>query len=201
MPPWAPGIGAAVPGRHHCRVLVPAQRRTGTGAESVRRDTEVVQQQLRLRLVENQEQLLRMAREISLRQVNPEQFMHQASDFVRARPEIISLTWMQADASVKATHLALNVPMQPMGWTWLTTGKTCTTRCSKPWNRKGVQAGSRTQPAGLHAALYQPVGVQSHLAAHPLIDRSGFNGTLVAEYSLEALMRYLVPRDGPAGTP
>ena len=29
----------------------------------------------------------------------------------------------------------------------------------------------------------------------PLIDRSGFNGTLVAEYSLEALMRYLVPRD------
>ena len=38
--------------------------------ESVRRDTEVVQQQLRLRLVENQEQLLRLAREISLRQVN-----------------------------------------------------------------------------------------------------------------------------------
>ena len=39
--------------------------------ESVRRDTEVVQQQLRLRLVENQEQLLRLAREISLRQLYP----------------------------------------------------------------------------------------------------------------------------------
>ena len=42
----------------------------GREQESVRRDTEVVQQQLRLRLVENQEQLLRLAREISLRQVN-----------------------------------------------------------------------------------------------------------------------------------
>ena len=37
--------------------------------ESVKRDTEVVQQQVRLRMIESQEQLLRMAREISLKAV------------------------------------------------------------------------------------------------------------------------------------
>ena len=35
--------------------------------ESVKRDTEIAQQQIRLRLIENQEQLVRMAREIVTR--------------------------------------------------------------------------------------------------------------------------------------
>ena len=60
--------------------------------ESVKRDTEVVQQQIRLRLIENQEQLLRLGREISVKAVTPEQFMRQAGDFVRARPEVISVS-------------------------------------------------------------------------------------------------------------
>ena len=34
--------------------------------------------------------------------------------------------------------------------------------------------------------------IQVHV---PLVDRSGFIGSLVAEYSLESLMRYLVPRE------
>src|SRR5690606_32435423 len=69
---------------------------------SVKRETEVVQQQIRLRMIEGQEQLLRLAREISVRDVNPEQFQEQANDFVRARPEVIGLTWSQADGAVRA---------------------------------------------------------------------------------------------------
>ena len=38
--------------------------------QSLQRDTEVVQQQIRLRLIENQEQLTRMARELVTRQVD-----------------------------------------------------------------------------------------------------------------------------------
>ena len=167
--------------------------------ESVRRDTEVVQQQLRLRLVENQEQLLRLAREISLRQVNADQFMHQASDFVRARPELISLTWVQADAKVKATHLALNLPMQPIQ------GLDLSTDASQDDIYDPLQQAIEPKSAfKLARERGQPVYTQPYtnqlaskviLLHIPLIDRSGFNGTLVAEYSLEALMRYLVPRD------
>src|SRR3990167_1931551 len=77
--------------------------------ESVKRDTEVVQQQIRMRMIESQEQLLRLAREISIKAVNSEQFMSQASDFVRARPEVISVAWTQADETVKAAHSAMNL--------------------------------------------------------------------------------------------
>ena len=43
--------------------------------ESVKRDTEIAQQQVRLRLIENQEQLVRIAREIGTRALDPEQFV------------------------------------------------------------------------------------------------------------------------------
>ncbi|MFN5048070.1 MAG: PAS domain-containing sensor histidine kinase, partial [Roseateles sp.] len=39
-------------------------------AEAVKRDTEIAQQQIRLRLIENQEQLVRIAREIVTRAVD-----------------------------------------------------------------------------------------------------------------------------------
>ena len=81
--------------------------------ESVKRDTEVVQQQIRIRLIENQEQLLRLSREVSIRAVNPEQFMRQASDFVRARPEVLGVSWVQADATVRASRTAMSLPLSP----------------------------------------------------------------------------------------
>ena len=45
--------------------------------ESVKRDSEVAQQQIRLRLIENQEQLVRIAREIVTRTIDREQFLLQ----------------------------------------------------------------------------------------------------------------------------
>src|SRR3982751_6060845 len=47
--------------------------------ESVQRDAEIAQQQIRLRLIENQEQLVRMAREIVTRTVDSDEFLGQAS--------------------------------------------------------------------------------------------------------------------------
>src|SRR5690606_17906429 len=82
--------------------------------ESVRRDTEVVQQQIRLRLVENQEQLLRLSREISLRAVTPDQFMVQAGEFVRARPEVVSISWVRADERVIASQNSLALPLDSL---------------------------------------------------------------------------------------
>ena len=43
--------------------------------ESVKRDTEIAQQQIRLRLIENQEQLVRMAREIVTRALDRDEFL------------------------------------------------------------------------------------------------------------------------------
>jgi len=166
--------------------------------ESVKRDTEVVQQQIRLRMIENQEQLLRLAREISIKAVNSDQFMQQASDFVRARPEVISVAWSQADESVKAAHSAMNLYLPaPQG---LNLDPYSNALAADPLR----DAQAPQNAFKLAKERNQPVYSQPYingLAARviqiqvPLIDSSGFIGTLSAEYSLEALMRYMVPRE------
>ena len=62
--------------------------------ESVKRDTEIAQQQIRLRLIENQEQLVRIAREIGTRSIDVDEFSSQAESFTRERPEITNLVWV-----------------------------------------------------------------------------------------------------------
>ena len=65
--------------------------------ESVKRDTEIAQQQIRLRLIENQEQLVRMARELATKAIDQDELIGQSVSFVRERPEVVSLTWVGAD--------------------------------------------------------------------------------------------------------
>src|SRR4249920_2921877 len=47
--------------------------------ESVKRDTEIAQTQIRLRLIENQEQLVRIAREIVTKAIDANEFVAQAT--------------------------------------------------------------------------------------------------------------------------
>ena len=80
--------------------------------ESVKRDTEIVQQQIRLRLIENQEQLVRMAREVVTPAIDPEDFLGQAAGFVRERPEVVSLAWLQPNRNARSRYLSLNFPTE-----------------------------------------------------------------------------------------
>ncbi|HET9644712.1 MAG TPA: PAS domain-containing sensor histidine kinase, partial [Burkholderiaceae bacterium] len=74
--------------------------------ESVKRDTEIAQQQIRLRLIDNQEQLLRMAREVVLREVDVKGFVAQAEAFSRERPEVTHVSWINAKGQPKASYSA-----------------------------------------------------------------------------------------------
>ena len=62
--------------------------------EAVRRDTEVAQQQVRLRLIENHEQLTRMARELVSRTLDHDAFLVQAAAFTLEHPEVSNLIWL-----------------------------------------------------------------------------------------------------------
>ena len=72
--------------------------------ESVTRDTEIAQQQIRLRLIENQEQLVRMAREFVTRELVVADFTPQARTFANDRPEITQFAWLGADRKPRARH-------------------------------------------------------------------------------------------------
>src|ERR1700712_88768 len=78
--------------------------------ESVKRDTEIAQTQIRLRLIENQEQLVRIAREIVTRAIDHDQFLSQAAGLTRERAEITNLVWINAARAPKASYSATSFP-------------------------------------------------------------------------------------------
>ncbi len=160
--------------------------------ESVKRDAEIAQQQIRLRLIENQEHLVRMAREIASRGVDPEAFLEQAATFARERPEVPGLMWLDAKRKPRAhystrafsvdagTDGAASTPSLPVQG-----------RASEPETAFSTAQVLR-QPvySGAFADALRASVFQVHV---PLLDRGQFAGTLVAEYSVESLVRYFIP--------
>ncbi|WP_372527864.1 PAS domain S-box protein [Piscinibacter sp.] len=162
--------------------------------ESVKRDTEIAQQQIRLRLIENQEQLVRIAREIVTRAIDQDEFVGQATSFTRERPEINHLFWITTTRARKAAYSALSFHTE--------TGLT-----GDEYGASLPHEGKPSEPEAAFVAartLRQPVytrpfndsyGIPVIQVQVPLIDRAAFSGTLIAEYSVEALMRYFVPAE------
>ncbi len=160
--------------------------------ESVKRDTEIAQQQIRLRLIENQEQLVRIAREVVTRQIDAHEFSAQAQAFARDRPELTHVTWLSARrerrSSVGAAGFQAdglmsidgNDPSMPMP------------------NQSNAAALAFEAAKERRQPVYSPPFTDSNditvFQLHiPLIDRGGFAGVLIAEYNVEALLRYYVP--------
>ncbi len=162
--------------------------------ESVQRDTEIAQQQIRLRLIENQEQLFRIAREIVTGAVLIENFAQQAASFTQERPEVTGLIWIDANRERQGAYVAPLFALDsgnPLG----------------DLDKSMPRANQMTPPETSYLAtntLRQPVysgafvndlGVTVLQLHIPLIDRGIFSGDLIAEYSTESLLRFYVPTE------
>ena len=197
-------------------------------AESLKRDTEIAQQQLRLRLIENQEQLVRVARELDTRAIDADEFKFQAAGFIRERPEITQLLWLNSQREVRA-NISLTMPSanlsrpddRPELGTPPSSPTSARTRSRTPphltpqagphpsfgADKSIPQSGSPTEPERAFLAvrerrqpLYSPAftnneGQVVFQIQVPLIDRSAFSGVLIAEYSVDALLRFYVPTE------
>lgn len=158
--------------------------------ESVRRDTEIAQQQIRLRLIENQEQLVRVAREIVTRTIDTEEFLSQAAGFSRERPEITQLVWVNGRRNVRAAFSPNIFPKE--------------STAENPSLPREGQSSAPESAFGSARSLRRPVYSKQFINDQgqaviqiqvPLIERSVFSGVLIAEYSLENLIRYFVPTE------
>jgi PAS domain S-box-containing protein len=162
--------------------------------ESVRRDTEVTQQQIRLHLIENHETLVRMARELMLKQTDADEFTGQATAFTRDRPEITQLMWLNARRERRVSYWAPQYRAElPDGSRPEDPSLPEPTTGNAPFEAFSAAKDLR-QPmysATFKDALANPV-FQVHV---PLVERNTFAGTLVVEYSLEALVRFFVPEE------
>ena len=159
--------------------------------EAVKRDVEYAQQRLRLRLIERQEQVMRLARDISNKDVKLDQFASRAEALVQQYPEYHSLTWLDERRKVVAIQSASSIMRSER----LLPGST-------------LGLGETENHYSLARDLMQPIYGQLDPKDHselngallqlltPLSNEKGkFSGVLLAEYSMEGLLRYGVPSE------
>src|SRR4051812_1773675 len=144
--------------------------------EAVSRDVEYAQQRLRLRLLERQEQLMRIARDISNKEVDPEDFVGRSEALVLQYPELQALAWIDDRRRVKAAYAGPSVGPQQQ-------------RSAGDVIRSGETEATFLLVRDVQQPVYsQPVGgtdpnplLQLHV---PLAERARFAGVLLAEYSI-----------------
>jgi hypothetical protein len=162
--------------------------------EAVKRDTEIAQQQVRLHLIENQEQLVRMGREIATRAIDRTEFLVEAAAFSRERPEVTYLVWLRGDREVLARYTAMAFHAE----TGIDGSKTQLALPAEGGHTPPEEAFARARDERqvVYSRSFNDSYGNAVFQVHvPLIDRGGFAGTLVAEYQVEALVRYYVPAE------
>ncbi len=163
--------------------------------ESVKRDTEIVQQQVRLRLVENQEQLARVARDVATRSIDRAEFALEAASFVRERPEVAHLMWVGANRMHQASYSSLTYRADtgdaPADLAYLLPN---TGSAAEP--ERSFEAARQSRQPVYSRAFRDPTSGASVFQLHvPLTDRGVFSGMLIAGYAIEPLMRWYVPAE------
>ncbi|SIQ20437.1 PAS domain S-box-containing protein [Pseudacidovorax sp. RU35E] len=153
--------------------------------ESVRRDVEYAQQRLRLRLLERQEQLMRLARDASNHEVDPIEFTSRAESLVSQFPELQAISWIDDRRVWRATYASPSVSpsQQHMAGDLL-----------RPGDIETHYALARELAQPVYS---QPTAVDGRTAAlqlHiPLFDQGLFAGTVLGEFSVDGLLRYGIP--------
>jgi PAS domain S-box-containing protein len=160
--------------------------------ESVLRDAELTQQQIGLRLIQNQEVLMRIASEIVSGDADSDEFVGQVTTFLRERPEITHVTWLDARRRARASHSALpyfsSTEGAPQGAVLPREGTGTPVEAAF---RAARDARTPVYSRAYTDAQQLPV-FQLHL---PLVDRGTFAGVLIAEYAVTTLLRQQVPAD------
>ncbi len=156
--------------------------------EAIHRDVEYTQQRLRLRLLEQQEQLMRFARELAGRETSADEFMTRAEAFANQFPEIKSLTWIDDAYKVRASYDPNEMALRSSSRSELMRRDAEDTANNFQLARDvllPIYSSPRRHDKG-------PTVVELHL---PLIDKTKFKGDLLVKYSVDAMFRYGVPSE------
>ena len=154
--------------------------------EAVKRDVEYAQQQIRLRLLERQEQLMRIARDVANEEIDIEEFVSRGQSLVAQYPELQAVSWIDERRRIKASYGAPS----------LTSAQA---RLVDDVLRPGETETNFSLARDLHQPVYaqpQTGDAQALLQLHiPLTDRGRFAGVVLAEYAPEGLLRQGVPAE------
>lgn len=159
--------------------------------EAVRREVEFTQQRLRLRLLEQQEKIMVLGRKLATREVARAEFLLQAQALVQQYPEVLALAWVDANRRTKASHLSASA-------------STASLRASMAQTKNSEAYRTFGLAQDLHQPVYSrvqnlPSNNNSQLPSLQLqvpLDLDGkFYGVVVAQYSVDGLLRFAVPQE------
>jgi len=156
--------------------------------EALKRDVEYAQQRVRLRLLERQEQLMRIARDLSNKDLNLADFVNRSEDLISQYPELQAITWIDQQRRVRASQAAPTVASQQL-------------RLPGEVLHSGTAAALFAQARDLQQPVYSQPERQNDDSTPllqlqvPLSTRGQFAGVLLAEYSIDNLLRYGTPTE------
>ncbi len=150
--------------------------------ETVTREVEYAQQRLRLRLIEQQEQLMRLARDVANSEVGAEEFVAEAEVLIGRYPELQAVNWIDANRRVKAAYASSSVVASQLRSAneTLKSQETLQTFASAQTLRQPVYSDPLTGASGKPMLQLQV----------PLTNQGRFTGVILAEYVVEGLMRF-----------
>ncbi len=159
--------------------------------ESVRRDVESAQQQLRLRLIERQEQMMRLARDAANGDIGVRNFTSQAEALVTQFPELSSVSWLDAKRRIRASYAA---PSSQKGFhvgvgEVLRNPEAINTFQLARELRRTIYSPPLPDPGPKSRSSHE---LQLHV---PIFSQGNFEGVVLAEYDIDGLIRYAVPGD------
>ncbi len=156
--------------------------------EALQRDVEYAQQRLRLRLSERQEQVMRIARDLSAQGLNESDFTIQADLMTTQYPEMQALTWIDETGRVRISQSAPTLAGSQIRLTGelLRPG---------PTQQGFRQVQQLEQPVYLLPELTPDKPVPLLQLQVPLTTHDRFAGVLLAEYSVDSLLRYGTPTE------
>mgnify|MGYP000299420192 CR=1 FL=1 len=161
--------------------------------ESVQRDLEFANQKMRLHLLEQQEQMLRLARDVSNDKLSAIDFANGALDLTKQYPEVASISWIDEMRRVRSNYSSGSVELLQFHrqGAWLEHPQTEDTYLLAKELRRSIYSTP---------ILFKPRDAMGQLEAHiqlhiPMWNNNAFKGVVLIEYSLEGLLRYAVPSE------
>lgn len=159
--------------------------------EIVRRDVEYAQQRLRIRLLERQEQVMRLARDIANNETHINGFLSDARALLAQSPEVSTLTWVGANKHIKASYSSASANPALIRN-----------------NKESLTRIEARETFDLAHALLQPVYSQPFKITEnqqtpiyqiqlqvPIVNKNTFLGVLLVDYTLDDIMRFAVPNE------
>ena len=150
--------------------------------EALKRDVEYAQQRVRLRLLERQEQLMRVARDLSNQEVDRAGFVSQAESLISQHPELQAITWIDEKKRIRASHAAPTLGSSELrvAGEVLTPGDTADTFELA----RDLQQPVYSQPTATQGDSTPLLQLQV-----PLSHQGKFSGVVLGEYSIDSLLR------------